>query len=125
MKKYYSLIIDEEIVPFDCVEIDPKTHLPLSPFDEMYETMFTSNPTFMDITNLDYDPIIGSVWDGKIFNHTNGVEKIEYDRSKFTRIGFMSGDVYLGRIMFNQSDRALMLIAALLSNPKIVLDRVE
>lgn len=125
MKKYYNLVIDEDTIPLHFVEIDPETKNPVTPFDEMYESMFTSNPTFMDITHLEYDPIIGSIWNGSNFNHKDGVEEIEYDRSKFTRIAFMSGDKYLGRIMFNQSDRALMLIAALLSNPKIVLDRIE
>lgn len=125
MKKYYNLIIDGEVIPFDYVEIDPITQIPSDEVSAMYETMFNLSNKCIDISYLPYDPIVGSEWDGTNFYDVKGVISIDYNKTNLTRIAFLKDSTYLGRIMYNQTDKAKMLIAALLSQPKIVLDRIE
>jgi hypothetical protein len=63
LKKYYNLIIDKEIIPFDYVEIDPITQIPSDEVSAMYEVMFNSSNKLIDISSFQYDQIVGIEWD--------------------------------------------------------------
>lgn len=125
MKKYYNLLIDDQAIPFFEIEVDPDTQNPITEELKMYDNMCSLANNFMNISGFPYEPILGSTWNGKDFYHKNGVEEIDSSIKGLTRIAFLNGSEYLGRILYNETSKAKMFVSILISDPKIVLDRIE
>jgi hypothetical protein len=121
MKKNYSILVEGEEVPFDWVEVDQNGN-PINAEEWQRQNMLENANKFMLITHLPYTPEVGSQWDNRgdfRFKGKWGAQprNVSHDNP---RIAFVKDMVYLGEIEFNQSDKAQMLVAALLSNPQII-----
>lgn len=63
----FKLKVEDEIVNFIYIETDAETGLPTKDLDLLVFNALSSNPSIIEITDLEYNPEEDSVWNGTDF----------------------------------------------------------
>lgn len=127
MKRNFYLNIDEDKILLNSIEFDSETMTSIDPLlSNMFETLSLS-PVVIDISNLEYRPVVGDVWDGSNFKNDNGIsvgEKLDITEGN-TSFSFLVNNVHSHYWIFVGNSDSNMLIAALQSNPEITFEDVN
>lgn len=127
-EKRFFFKIDEDKILFNIMILNDDL-TPMEGFEKKHYGL-TNNPTLIDITDLDYIPATGSIWDGKDFINTNPEAKdrksgLVCDFGK-TVIAFLVDNISTGCMAWcNDVGDNTFIIAAAKSNPEIVWEIIE
>ena len=126
-KRDFYLNIEEDKIFFSSINFDD---VAMTTEDPLLSTMFNAlslNPTVIDVSNLDYMPRVGDVWNGNDFIGEEGVVHKTQPRPEEANCSFsfcIDGghsfySIYFGDLNSN------MIIAALQSNPTITFEDIN
>ena len=119
--KYFSLVVDGDVVPFQRIELNDETDVPVEENEIGIYNMLISNPKVVNVNHLDYVPLIGSEWDGKDFidplnQEVRPVRRQDPDPNRFS---FMVDNKHLIYYVLSSNEKNDMLAAVLSSDPSI------
>lgn len=119
--KYFNLIIEDDVIPFQRIEINDETGLPVEAYEVGIYNMLISNPKVVNVNHLDYVPLIGSEWNGTDFidplnQEVRPVRRQDPDPSRFS---FMVDNKHLIYYVLSSNEKNDMIAAALSSDPRI------
>jgi hypothetical protein len=132
MQKKYGIKIDDDTIDFLSVSFDSETQLPKDNEALGLFNILSNTTQVLNISNLDYLPENGSVWDGESFSQErevsinsivsiSGNSSAEITHEGFERFAFLNNNTLVGIFYYNKSKTSNeMLIAALSSSPEIV-----
>jgi len=120
-KDFYIQIGDDK-VHFYRIQVDSETGIAEIAEEENMNNIFSLSPTVIDISHLEYVPLIDTVWDGENF-----IDDQERDRHPIKqhvenpkRFSFTIDNKHKLYMVMGENEYNSMKIAALLSNPVIV-----
>lgn len=119
--RYFNLIIDGDSVPFQRIELDDATQIPIAEEEIGIYNMLISDPTVINVNHLEYVPLIGSEWDGEDFidplnQEVRPVRRQDPDPNRFSFTVDNKHSIYY---VLSKHEGNKMMAAALSSNPKI------
>jgi hypothetical protein len=125
-KKYYKVIVDQEEVPFWSFEVD-RNGKAITETDQYLQNIVENFVKVIDISNLDWVPLIPSRWDGQSFSKDYGIDNLNNDNKDKRRFAFIDkNNFFIGHLEYYESiSLDAMMIAILSSNPIATLDRTE
>lgn len=118
----FALKIDEDLVEFLTIEVDA-TGAPVDPNKGMFFNILRKNPTIVDITNFSYKPEFNSEWDGENFIDASMAEPkpLPNANDNTKKFAFITDGKYQLFYAVPNTETNEMIIAALSSNPKVVI----
>ncbi len=120
--KYFSLIVEEDVIPFQRIEINDETGIPIEENEIGIYNMLISDPKVVNVSHLDYVPLIGSEWNGTDFidplnQEVRPVIRKDPDPNRFS---FMVDNKHSIYYVLSSNEKNDMMAAALSSDPKII-----
>ena len=118
----FGLKIDEDVIDFISIDIDENTKRPLSEHENIIFDSLFLGPSVIDMTTLNYTPQEGSVWDGSNFidSENRDIRPLSEKTNGMKIFAFIVDNVYKFYYAVSNNQQNEMLIAALSSNPKII-----
>jgi hypothetical protein len=126
LRKYYDLIVDNDILPVFRIHVD-SNGVAISEEHKYLQNILENFKKIVDISEFDYVPLIGSIWDGKEFSKDNGSDSVTEYLNNRIRFAFIDKDnKFLGFLHYNKDVTiGAMMIAAFSSNPVVAVNRIE
>lgn len=123
----FFINVDEDKIFLASVEFDSETMLLTNTLLQNMFDALSSSPSVIDISNLNYMPNIGDVWDGSNFINENGISsKNKPDIAQNnTSFSFLVNGVHSHYWTFMGNADTNMTVAALKSNPTITFEDVN
>lgn len=118
----FKLKINSDVINFINIETNAETGLPVNKQDSLFFNVLSSDPSIVEITNFEYNPQEGSVWNGTDFIDTENREVRPLSRQDdgFKKFAFAVNNKY--KLFYAVPDITSneMIIALLSSNPKVI-----
>lgn len=124
MIQQYSLLVEGDLIPYWWIEVDEKG-IPYDKSTEQFKTLLDNFVTVIDVTDLPYDPVSNSHWDGTSFSQELGFTDVPSELLGLTRIAFLDKENNLLGMMASSDEFNEMYIAAFLSNAKVVVETID
>ena len=126
LRKYYKLVVDNELIPIWSIEID-SSGKGVSEKDQYLQNITENFTKVIDISNIDWIPLKHSRWDGKEFSKDPGIESLDEDSKNKKRFAFIDKNrFFLGNLNYDPKiSEDEMMIALFLSNPIPIIDRIS
>lgn len=126
MKKFYDLIVENEIIPWGFITIN-KDGIAMTKEHKNIQNIFDNFSDVIDISKFNYIPKNGAIWDGLNFSKEYELENMLYSEPDVRRFAFIDkSKKFLGYLDFNESTPlGSMMTALFLSNPLVAINRVE
>jgi hypothetical protein len=118
----------EDRMLFNSIKFDEET---LIVQEEKLSTMFNClslSPSVLDISHIEYMPMVGDIWNGTDFIGNLGISKKEkkFMGDDYSYFSFIVNDVHLFYATYSENDFYSKLIAsALKSNPVIKYEDID
>lgn len=121
-QKDFYLQIGDDKVHFHRIEVDPETDTAVIAEEQNLNSIFSSNPTILDVSHLDYVPFIDTVWDGENFIDDQGRDRypVKENVENPKRFSFIVDNKHKLYMVMAENENNAMKIAAFLSNPVVV-----
>lgn len=118
----FSLQIEEDIIDFWNIVVDEETQRPVLEHESVIFDTLSLGPKIIDITGLGYTPQENSVWDGENFvdSQNNDIKPLSEKTNGMKVFAFMINNVYKFYYALYDNKQNEMLIAALSSDPKVI-----
>ncbi len=118
----FGLKIDDDIIDFINIDIDQNTKRPTSDHQNIIFDSLLLGCSVIDMTGLNYTPQEGSVWDGTNFidSENRDIRPLSEKTDGMKIFAFIVNNIYKFYYAIPNNQQNEMLIAALSSNPKII-----
>lgn len=118
----FKLKVEDETVDFIYIETDAKTGLPTKDLDLLVFNALSSNPSIIEITDLDYNPEEDSVWNGTDFVDSEDREPRPLARKDdgFKKFAIVVDNKYKFFQGIADTPENGLKIAVLSSNPEVI-----
>lgn len=122
--KVFKLKVGDDLIPFNRIEIDDETGVPVDEHEVGIYDMLLSNPKVVNVNHLDYVPLIGSEWNGTDFidplnQEVRPVRRVDPDPQRFSFTVDNKHKIYY---VMPSDEKNAMAIAALSSDPQIIVE---
>jgi hypothetical protein len=119
----FALKINEDVVNFIKIPVD-NSGVPLRSHDIEFFDVLKSNPSVIEITDLQYNPYLDSEWDGENFIDSQNREPLVMPENlaQDKKFAFVVDNKYKLFYGVVNSPNNEMIIAALSSNPQVVIN---
>lgn len=122
--KVFKLKVGDDLIPFNRIEVNDETGIPLEENEVGIYDMLLSNPKVVNVNHLDYVPLIGSEWDGTDFidplkQEVRPVRRVDPDPQRFSFTVDNKHKIYY---VMPSDEKNAMMIAALSSDPQIIVE---
>lgn len=119
--KYFNLIVEGDVIPFQRIELNDETGIPVEAYEVGIYDMLISNPKVVNVNHLDYVPLIGSEWDGTDFIDplNQEVRLVRRQNPDPNRFSFMVDNKHRIYYVLSSNEQNDMISAALSSDPRI------
>jgi hypothetical protein len=120
----FNLKIGNDVINFISIETESETGIPQNDLDLVMLKTLSSSPSVIEITNFLYNPQEDSVWDGKDFidSENREVRPLAKINDGFKKFAFVVDNKYKFFRGIPNTPENEMLIAALSSNPEIIVE---
>jgi|688.fasta_scaffold00090_134 hypothetical protein len=119
----FKLNAEDEVIDFIYIETDTETGLPVRDTDVLVFNSLSSSPSVVEITDLEYNPEQGSIWNGKDFIDPENREPRPLAKKDdgFRKFAFIVDNEY--KFFYGVADTPEngMKIAILSSNPQVTI----
>lgn len=118
----FKLKVEDETVDFIYIETDAKTGLPTKDLDLLVFNALSSNPSIIEITDLNYNPEEDSVWNGTDFVDSEDREPRPLARKDdgFKKFAIVVDNKYKFFQGIADTPENGLKIAVLSSNPEVI-----
>jgi hypothetical protein len=126
MKKCYKIIVDQDEISFIRINVNEDGKA-IDDSSIFFERIFEDYEAILNISDIDYTPKLYSIWDGEKFLEKDLLRTPYYPAGRDYRFAFIDKDNrYLGDLSYdNTNEEDEKMIAIFLSNPQILVDRIE
>ena len=126
MKKCYKIIVDQDEISFIRINVNEDGKA-IDDSSIFFERIFEDYEAILNISDIDYTPKLYSIWDGEKFLEKDLLRTPYYPAGRGYRFAFIDKDNrYLGDLSYdNTNEEDEKMIAIFLSNPQILVDRIE
>lgn len=118
----FKLKVEDETVDFIYIETDSETGLPTKDLDILVFNALSSNPSIVEITDLEYNPEEDSVWNGTDFVDSENREPRPLARKDdgFKKFAVVVDNKYKFFQGIADKPENGLIIAILSSNPEVI-----
>lgn len=122
--KVFKLKVGDDLIPFNRIEVDESTGTPVDEREVAIHAMLLSNPKVVNVSHLDYVPLIGSEWDGTDFIDplNQEVRPVRKSDPAPKRFSFTVDNKHQIYYVIPDDEKNAMVIAALSSDPQIIVE---
>ena len=118
----FALKVDKDLINFLNIEVDQNGNAVNKEEEELLNTL-SSDPLVIDMSHIEYIPYLDSEWDGSDFidNESRDIVNIQDSKLQDKKFAFLVDGKYKFFYGVVDSEPNAMIIAALSSNPKILI----